>query len=315
MRTDEVVYNRTGQEVEFYAPESVRDCLGVPSAVTCSVYWSEDSNDSAVEFSPSVSVDATSTTVNVASGQAQTTRNKAFLAATTNIVAGQLYLIDNASSQREVVEPRKITAATSCELVQDLQYDYAITVSTFKGLRCSFVVDPTWVVTESNILGPTDPDYRIRWTYTVSGVVYNHQTYMRLVRKPFKSTVTFRDLIARWPTLLSSESRDQRGEKYKRMIDDAEAQVRSDILADGYRPDQVADTETLDRLVNLALDYGVGRFHCAPPNRDRDSFIQECKEEYSRLFTKMVTTLKVQMDVGTEGAITVEPVANYFFRR
>lgn len=315
MKTAEIVFNRTGQEIEFYAPECVRECLGIPSSVTASVFWSGDSNDDDVEFSPTVTVDAVSTTVDVASGQGQTTRNKVYLAATTSITAGRLYLLDNASSQREVVEPKKINSADSCELVDDLQYDYAITVSTFKGIRCTFPVDSTWVATETNILHPTEPDYRIRWQYTVGGVVYNHQTYMRLVRKPFKSTITFRDLTARWPTLLSSEAKGQTGEKYKRLIGEAESQVRSDILSSGYRPEQFADSETVDRLVNLALDYSIARFHAQPPGRERSEFISECKREYGDLFTKMITSLKITVDVGTEGASTNTPVQSYFFGR
>ena len=37
-RTVELTYGRTGQVVEFYPPESVRDALGIPSSVTCSVF-------------------------------------------------------------------------------------------------------------------------------------------------------------------------------------------------------------------------------------------------------------------------------------
>lgn len=314
MNTTEIVYGRTGQTVEFYPPECVRDTLGIPSSVTVSVFRGVDSNDGTAEYTPSVTVDSVSTTLAAAGGQGQTNRRRATVASATSIVTGRLYLLDNTSSQREVVEPKKI-ASTVIDFVHDLQYDYAITVSTLKGIRCVFTVDATWVATESKILLPSQPDYRLRWQYTVNGVVYNHQTYLRLVRKPFKSSLTFQDLVTRWPDLLDGQPREQRGERYKRMIDAAEDQVRRDILAEGYKPEQFSDTEVIDGLVNHALDYQIARFHCAPPDREREVFIAETRSEYGNLFTRMISTLKVPIDKGAEGNTTTEPVQRYFFSR
>lgn len=315
MQTAEIVYNRLGQVVEFYPPESIRDCLGIPSSVTASVFLGSASNDDTPDFTPAVTVDVVSTTVDQASGQGQTTRNRVYVTATASVVVGRPYLLDNGSEQREIVEAKKIASADYLDLVSDLQYDYAITVSTLKGIRCSFTVDATWVATESNILAPADPSYRVIWTYTVGGVVRSHQTYLRLVRKPFKSTVTPDDLIARWPEILSSEARDQRGEKYRRMVESAEDTVRTDIIQEGYKPEQISDTETLDRLVVYALDYQIGRFQTAPKGRDRETFVAECKQAYGDLLTKTVTTLKVGIDQSLEGATSVDPIQNYFFKR
>jgi hypothetical protein len=316
MQTTEIVYGRTGQVVEAYFPEVVRDCLGIPSSVTASVFDGEDSNDDTALYSPVVTVDSLSTTLAAAAGQDQAAglRNRITVASASGIATDVLYLLDNTSSQREVVEPRKI-ASTVIDLVHDLQYVYPITTSTLKGIRCTFTVDATWVATEENITEPNAPSYRVRWQYTVAGTVYNLQTYLRLVRKPFRSTVTYRDLVARWPAMLEGQSREMRGDRFRKLIEAAENTVRTDILAEGYKPEQFNDTETIDRLVNLALDYHIARFLKEPTGRDRETFIAESKLEYGQLLTKMITTLKVALDVGTQGATTVDPVQNYFFRR
>ena len=316
MNVAEIVYGRTGQVVELYPPECVRDCLGIPSSVTASVYEGEASNDDTPLFSPSVSVDSVSTTLAAAAGQDQASglRNRLTVASASGLATDVLFLLDNSSSQREVVEARKI-AGTTVDVVHDLQYVYPITSSTLKGIRCTFTVDATWVATEANITGPRDSNYRVRWQYTVAGTVYNLQTYLRLVRKPFRSTVTYRDLVARWPSMLEGQSREMRGDRFRKLIEAAENTVRSDVIAEGYRPEQFNDTETIDRLVNLALDYHIARFLKEPTGRDREAFIAESKLEYGQLLAKMVSTLKVALDTSTEGATTVDPVQNYFFRR
>ena len=316
MQTAEIVYGRTGQVVDAYFPECVRDVLGIPSAVTASVYFGQDGNDSTADFSPSVSVDSVSTTLSAAAGQSQAAglRNRLSVASATGLAPGVMYLLDNNSSQREVVELKKI-ASTTLDVVHDLQYEYPITVSTLKGVRAYFTVNADWVADEANILDAAEPSYRVRWQYTVGGTVYNHQTYLRLVRKPFKSSVTYLDVVGRWPSILDGQDRNMRGDKLAKMISAAEATVRSDIVAEGYKPEQFNDTENIDRLVNLALDYQMARFHRAPAERDREAFIMECKGEYGQLLSKMVSTLKLDLDTGTDGASTQEPPQRFFFTR
>lgn len=320
-RTVELVYNRTGQTVDMYPPECVRDALGIPSSVTCSVFDGARSNDDTADFTPTVTVDATSTTVDVASGYSQTNRSRVNVAATTSvspawtIAAGTLYLLDNASGQREVIEPKKVNSGDSLDLVSDLQYDYAITVSTVKGIKCSWTVDATWVATESNILLPSSPSYRVVWTYTVAGVERRYQTYLRLVRLPFKSNVTAFDLMERWGTVLAHEPSDQRGERFQRAINAAEDDLRIDIIAEGYRPEQIHDTEIVDQLVRLRAIYVIANQAGAPGTRDVEAFLADVKREYGELFAKTISQLKVAIDRSSEGATAQEPIHRYVFTR
>jgi len=318
MQTTEIVYNRTGQSVEFYPPQAAQEALGVPSSVTASVYDGARSNDDTADFAPTVTVDSVDTTVDVACGQTNTpsNRRKIPLAATTSIVAGRLYLLDSGNgSHREVVEVAKISSGDHVESVTELAYDYAVTASTFKGLRCTFPVDATWVTTESNVLRPTQASYRVRWQYTVGGTVYNYETYLRLVRNPFGHTLTPQDLMASWPGIFQRETRDGRGEKFKRLLASAEDRVRADVLAEGYRPEQIKDTEVRDRLVLLAFEYELGRKVGPPEGRDQADFVREAAQEYGVLFGKTISTLRLALDSSVEGAINEKPIQRYFFER
>lgn len=319
MQTQDIVYGRTGQVVEFYAPESLQ-MLGVPSSVTYSVYEGGDSNDDTALFSGSATVDSVSATIGngsypAAAGVSQTNRNLIYLSATTGVVKGRLYLIQNLSGNAEIVEPVRVEANVGVQSLTDLKFDYPLTTATFKGLLCYFTVDATWVATESNILYASEPSYRVRWTYTVGGTVYNAQTYLRLVRKDFKTTLTPKDLVASWPELFHKEPLAQRGEQFQRLIVSAEEKVRADILAEGYRPEQISDTEILDRLVRLACFHEIAQFVASPTQIDREAFIDRTRRDYGDLLTRTLSNLKIPIDVGTEGATSYDPVQRYFFER
>jgi len=315
MRTVELVYNRTGQTVSFYPPETIRDLLGVPSSPSVLVYEGIDSNDDDTEFTSSVTVDSVSTTVDTASGVSSTSRNTLSVAATTSTVVGTLYQVENINGQREIVEAKGIVSADSLVLVDDLQFDYAITTSTLKGIKLTFTVDATWVATENNISLPTEPSYRLLWTYTVGGAVYNAQTYLRLVRKQFKTNTSITDIQKRWPDAKTLDDRARRGQGWKAILEAAIDDVRADILAEGYQPHQLNDSEIVDQLVLLRGCYIAAGAYGAPGARDQEIYIREQRDEYARLFTMCISQLKVGIDKGAEGATSRDPPQRYFFTR
>src|SRR3990172_1897814 len=140
-RNQTLIYNVTGQSVVLdYPPEWV---VGVPTSATYSVWRAARGDDDTVEFSGSGTIDAVSTTVDAASGVSESNPRKLSLASTTSIVIGRYYLVENASSQRELVKIVKITSADSVEVEFPLSYDYA-SGATFKGLQISFVIDATF---------------------------------------------------------------------------------------------------------------------------------------------------------------------------
>src|SRR5688572_27601216 len=94
-RTIEIVYGQTGQVVETY-PDEWR--AGVPSSATCSVYDGRKGLDESAEFSPAVTVDSVSTTVDQASGYSQTNQKRLYIASTSGLVAGRQYLAEEDSN-------------------------------------------------------------------------------------------------------------------------------------------------------------------------------------------------------------------------
>src|SRR3990167_7941596 len=131
-RTRDVIYGLTGQIIDTYPPEGAE---GVPSSATCSVFDGDRSSDDTADFTPTVTIDSVSTTVDVASGYSQTQHNKLSIAATTSIVVGRQYLAENTYGQREIVTPKYIASGDYLELENDLAYDYPVTTSTLKGIR------------------------------------------------------------------------------------------------------------------------------------------------------------------------------------
>lgn len=312
-RAIELVYNVTGQVVEMYPPEWSE---GVPSSASCSVFEGEDSADDTAEFSPSVTVDSVSTTVDVASGYSQTNRRKMSIAATTSIVIGRQYLAENEKGQRELVTPNLIVSGDYIELEDDLKYDYAVTSSTLKGLRMSFTVDATWVADDTNILHPGRPPYRAVFAYTVNSIARRHYVYLRLVRQIFKTNVTIEDLKEYWPDLGYEESITVRGQQFAYAIEAATDRVRVDIISAGYKPDQFRDTEIVDELVRAKARHIIASMGLVPRGRDVEAFVQETMADYDRLFTRTVSgSLKAGIDVGTEGAISTKPLQTMWWGR
>lgn len=312
-RTVELIYGQTGQLVENYPPEWLE---GVPSSASALVFrGSQDADDTAnAEFTPSVTIDAVSTTVDASSGYSQTNRRTLFLTATTSIEIGRHYRLENAAGQVEIVTPVAIAAADSVTCDDDLRYDYA-SGATFKGLRMVFTVDATWVADESNMLPPTTPPYRVIWTYTLDSLVRRDYTYLRLVRQVSKHNVSIKTLQKYWPDVGWEEAIQRRGQGFTYLIDAAWDRVRIDIITSGYRPDQFRDQEIVDQLVLLKSLQLLAMTGVSPPGRDVDAWAEETKQDYDNLLAKAVLNLKALIDEGTSGGITVKPTQVFWFTR
>lgn len=313
-QTVELEYNRTGQTVETYPPEWAS---GAPSSPTCSVYAGTASNDDTAEFSPSVTADTASTTVDQASGYSQANRTRIYLTSTTGIVAGRHYRVtDSGTGACERVTVVGISSGAYVDLDAPLINDYA-TSSTFEGLRLVFTVDPTWVATESKILPPRYasglsaltvvsgqrvPSYRARWVYTVGGSTYSHQTYLRLVRKPFKPSVTLADVRRAWP---DAELED--GQVGSALLRGVEI-LRSDIYQAGFWPHQISDSEHTNELALRATLYVLASDYGRTPNgRDPEAYVVEKRDSYKDLFARAIQLVSLGIDEGTEGATSAEP--------
>lgn len=308
-RRASIVYGKTGQVVEFYPPEAVE---GVPSVATVSVWAGTQSNDDTAEYSPTPTIDATSITMDAAGGffNHEVSRKRLFLPNVSGLVVARSYLAQNLVSQREVVRLSRISSsAPICvDGEHDLVHDYPIG-SSLLGMRIYFTVDPTWVADESNI-NPYDLPYRVRWRYTVAGVVRDHWTYLDLVTVAKQHGVTVESLLEEWPTLWYQLGPDDRVAEAGSLIRAAWDRVEMDLRLAGTDPNTLRDSGMLDMLVRAAAMEVLGRQRgTCPPGRDLEQFIRESAAIYHRDFEKAVAGNKLTRaaDNGT-GAIDSDPV-------
>ena len=310
--TTDVLYAVAGQEVETY-PSEEEWRYGVPSAATVEVFDGDRSLDDAEDFSASATVDAVSTTVGTAfTAQTGNPRNKIYLASAASVVVGRHYLLENPSTQREMVTPLAVnTASGYVEVEDDLRFDHT-TASTFKGLRMVFTVPTAWASTESNLLAPKSPSYKAVWSYTVNGLSRQSETYLRLVRQRARHGVTAKDVSHRWPDALDNEHRRYRGLAFKYAIEDAWCDFRFAFRTEGYEPSQIRDTELVDRIVLARTMY---RLLSVPGTGYEQAQVDAALAEYGALFGKAVLSLHVPVDEGTEGAASVDPVQRPIWSR
>lgn len=326
-----LIYNVTGQVVDFVPPFEDVMANGAPAAATYSVWGGTQSNDESAKFSGTATLDSVSTTVNAASGYSQTNKRRVFLASIAGIVVGRNYLLTNTLGQRVVVSPIEIQA-TYVVLGYDLAYDFASS-STFIGLRHYFTVDATFIQDLSNIniygqlprLGMQHvssggrveaPPYRVRWSFTAGGVSFQRWTYFDVVRQQSSHSVMPRDLQAWFPDMVMEEWESQKGELFRRQIEAAWSMVQNDIRMAGYDPDAIRDGALLDQVVRCAALMVISDAGVSPTGRNPDQWAAERRNDYKLTFQRAIGSgLAVWLDTGNSGAITPDPPKQPWFRR
>ena len=328
-KTAEIIFNLTGQTIDVYPPEWVE---GIPSSATCSVFAPTRSNDDTAEFSPTVTISSVAETVSAAAGFSEAQRNK--LTTTTNVTGinvGDSYLMANAAGQRERVVVSGVTSATKVvTLRDDLAFDYASTVGTFKGLKMSITIDATFVADEAklsapwifNTVSPAIVDrgvlpYRVVWKYTVNSVIRRYYSYFRLVRQPFTHSVVVRDIEEIWPDVLDHDSRNVRGQQLAPYIEAGVRRFRSDLLARGMYPERIRDSELVDAGVLRATLYVMSMAGLVPTARAGDAvYRDDVRKDYESLLQNAFTvTTKVPQDEGSKGSITTSAKSSLFFNQ
>lgn len=320
-----LVYNLAGQELEFYPPPAELLAGGAPpAAATYRVFAGSQSNDDTPRFTGTASLDATSTTTDAASGVSVAQRNRVYLTATTNVVAGRRYLLTATAAtggHRLVIVPRTVQSADSVDHQNDLPVDFA-SGAAFVGLRHSFTIDPSFIATASNInmrgvsggryesdTSTSAPPYRVEWTYTIGGLTRKHWTTFDVCRAPLKHNVTIDHVKAAMPDVVWHEWTQQRGEDYQPQIDEGFERVKMDIRMAGYDPDVVVDPQITDRLTTLAARACITR----ALDKDVDGFYES---KYVEAFQKAIGTgLRAWLSVDSSGAVAQDPARQLWLTR
>ena len=308
-------YAQTGQVVEWYPSDSVSVLEGAPSsAATYSCQRGDTDDDATAEFSGTSTIDATSTTVDAASGYSQTNRRRLYVAATTSITVGRRYVVTNAYGQREVVVVAAIASADYVDLEDDLAYDYA-SADAVKGLRCVFTIDATWIADEDNILAPGEPPYRLTWTYATATATRKALTTFTVARRASEHGVSIADLKPLFPDVVWVEWTTQRGRDFAPQIDAAYQAVCWDLRMAGYSREQVADPLVIDRLTTQRAVALIAEALAASGSGQLSQWATLQAERYKTMFQAAIGTgLRTWLDAGTDGAITSNPARQLWLR-
>ena len=237
-----ILFGVTGQELYWDAPE------GLPSSVTSvEVFEVEDGDDGTAEaaLSGAAAIDATATTVSVASAVGDLSLS---VASEAGFVLGRRYVVEAANQGAEWFEVRAISTGLLQARVPFFNA-YGIGAAV-RAQRITHAIDATWVADSGNLTdGVESPGYRVRWVYVVGGVTRVHDAYFDLTRYSGQSSVTPADVMRMfpsWPKILPDYHQQDAGQA---LIDEAEIEVRHDLKAIGIVDWQTRDREITDRLV------------------------------------------------------------------
>lgn len=299
-----LTFGKTDEIVEFYPPSSVVLANGAPTAAAQYRVWNGiQGADETPKIGPSnATLDTVSTTVSVVSGYSQSNRKKLYLTSTNGVLRGRRYLLSNAEGQREICIPSLIST-TYIEVEEALQFDYAITTSTFIGLRQSFTIDSTFIqdIANINVYGVTAllsqrgsnesqaPPFRVEWRFTAGSQTFRILTSFDVARYPAQDNLSIDDLRELIPDVHLHEWLDQRGQDYSPQLRAARRDLEIDVRGAGYDPDGIQDPQIYQRLLlqKWAVVIGKGMLFAQP---EVNSWLETTVDDYAKMFEKLVGT-------------------------
>lgn len=323
-----LVYNLTGQLVEFYPPASEVILQGFPTAAAAyTVFDGTQSNDDAAEFSGTATLDTVNTTVSSSSGVSQTNRRTINLTATTGIVVDRRYVVQNSNGQREIVVPSLVTAST-IEVDYDLSFDYE-SADVFRGIRHTFTVDATFIQDASkiNVYGLSvlsrghrasssdtlSPPYRVQWVYSTDETKHAW-TYFDVARQQAKHSVTIRDFLGIIPDAPYHEPQGQKGQQLQKQIDAGWRRVQEDVRLDGKDVDAIREGPLLDDLVFKASVWMAAKANIKPDGWEVTEWEDTAMKDYKQTYNRALNGNQLWIDTGTAGGIASEPAGNLWLR-
>lgn len=331
-----LVYNRTGQTLEWYPPDALVIQYGAPaSAATYTVFAGSTSNDGTSEFSGTATAEYATVnyTLGAAAGYSQANRRQATLSSNVANIT-QRYLLGNVSTQREIATLIAFAGGAGTKVAtfdNDLQFDYPSGTSTFQGLRQTFTVDATFIATLAKInvfatlpegyfrrggadyIGPAPP-YRVRWVYSLNSITREDWTYFDVVRQAGSHHVTLADLQELWPGALNQDFSEQRGLQYARQIDAAWDEFCFDVRCAGHDVDAIIEGPMVDQMIRQLAIALICEARDIESNTTT-TVTKDARDRYTAMFKRSLEILHVWMSIGSTGEITVDAPSQPFLRR
>ena len=299
--TQQIVYNVTSQSIYLDVTE------GRPSSITSvSVFPDTTGDDGTAEdckHSDGPSIESVNTTVDAASGAAQTNPKKLAIASTSNVSLERKFLLTGSSGESEWVEPVEIVTNDYIICRGSLHNDY-VNGNAFQSTRVSVGLSDSWIQDTANItddLNPA-PGYRVRWVYVVSSKTYVSDSYFDVVRYEGKhgvTSATMERFFPAWRNILPTAYRVDNGAS---LIDEAYQQVKFDLYGAERADEMMRDREAMDELVkNKARELILfQRFYESGAGPDQAA---EARERYQyRLDSLVKVTSTVPFATGTGGS-------------
>jgi hypothetical protein len=322
-----LIYNVTGQTLEWYPPADEVLRFGAPAAATYSVWRGESSLDETPLFTGTATLDSVSQTTQNIAGPTADDRSLVQVASGTGVTIGRRYLLTNAASnggQRMIIVPR-LVAGAFINHETDIGTTFTLPC-TFQGLRQSFTIDASFIATLANIniygsllnrysswdSGDTKteaPPYRVRWSYVLDSATRHAWTTFDVCRFPLKHNVTVDSIKGRLPDAVLMEWQQQRGSDFQPQIEEAFDSVKFDIRLAGYDADMIQDPQIIDRLVMLkTIAILTEALEKARSEKD--------EQAYQRAFEKSIgVVLKAWVSTDSSGAINPAPVPQLWLTR
>lgn len=309
----QLVYNTTSNVLEFYPPE----IIGLPEfkgsiiTVTAKVYDDTADLDDAAEETITATRDNVATTFNAAAGFSQASnRNRCPLAATTDIVQGVYYGIEDSYRRREYVRVWRVDAGVSIDAEGPLAYDY-VSGDEFFGIRWTAPLSSGFMTDENNIGG-----WKVLWSYDVSRttntVQFRHWTYFDVVRQKYTSSVAGIDLYSSFPDLRHEQYGDLRGQDWQHLIDRAQRRVEFDLRNYGIALD-AARTNDFDELILSRAKWELASGGWAPNGREVELFVEQMERHYFNDLRNLKD--RAEIDTGSSGSVTAKGSQKLTFTR
>ncbi len=302
-----LILGLAGQVLAYDVPE------GRPSSVTCALYdpsLREDDTQNPVNNPGGAALSATASTINttlatLAAGAAATNPRMVTLASLTGVEVGSVALITNAAGQKEEVRVASFGSSSGQIILERaLVYDYAITTSTFVGLRVNYALAASlfastgWLGDEAHIAR----SYGVRWAYTVASVDYVRWTYAHLVRRAPTPTAA-RELAAHLPHLRDMEPTSQQ-DGGATVMAEAEWMVQTKLEASGIDPATLRGNGARALLVKLQTKVLLGE-QGRLEGRSAEDALRHASEEFERFFARCTDGRSgVPVDANQDGALT-----------
>ena len=306
--TADITYAVTGQTLTLRVME------GLPSSATFSVFPDYADDDATAEFSGSGTVSTVNTTISAASGPSQADVQKLSLTSTSGIATGAKFLLAE-NSLREWVEPISIHSGY-IRVRHPLQHNYT-TAATLVGTTITAAIDSTWVADEGNLSdhGDPNPDYRVLWTYVVSGATLYAYTFFDLVRAPIGTQVDIDDVNAYAPELVDTLPVEYRADQGRSLITAAWRGVQAVFASQGIDTDAMRDNQVLDELVIMKALHVLAMGGWKPLGFTLPDYITATREQFDRFLEQhFKVTLKHRMATGTGGGAETQPAPRYFIK-